>query len=552
MSLRGRSRRPRANYYDKLDVVARRRPRREPAVRAARGRGAAGGAARLPAAALKKGIDAFLLESIFRQVLWPEHLQLPVTENNERAALEDVRRPLRRRARRAERGLRSSDRRPRRGGAGRARRRARVDPLRRAPRAPRRGRFDAQLELRRRRSSTTRSESLRSLNRDPIGTARTSTRSAPPAARTRIMIFSAPASPFTAHGIERAAVKSWRSTRSYTVTRREKCSTWPRRRPSRAESLVRSDRVAMVATTTPPPWPSSRSSPRPGRRRRRCGASAGNWSARLRRRAPSPTATLRAGACAPASPGAGEALLRGGHADPRDARRGGRRRRVRARRGRGGDRRGPQVDVHVHEGVAHSARCTSPICRTPRRGCRPSSATRCTPRSRRAGRARPAASSPTSSRVYDSLVLKYDASRGGTRTAAAPRRRADLGEHRAQRRRAYAGRRSSARSRAREDGGGDGGGGGGDDGVLRRRKRVATRWSTRAARATPATRSPSGGCSSSHPCEARRAARAAPVGSRWRSGAPAASTRRTPPSRRGSRRGTTDHERPTASPACIS
>ena len=36
-----------------------------------------------------QGIDAFLLESIFRQVLWPEHLQLPVTENNERAAMQD-------------------------------------------------------------------------------------------------------------------------------------------------------------------------------------------------------------------------------------------------------------------------------------------------------------------------------------------------------------------------------------------------------------------------------------------------------------------------------
>ena len=47
--------------------------------------------------------------------------------------------------------------------------------------------------------------------------------------------------------------------------------------------------------------------------------------------------------------------------------------------------------------------------------------------------------------VYDSLVIKYDASRGGTRTAA-PRRRADLGEHRAQRRRRVHGRRHLLRS----------------------------------------------------------------------------------------------------------
>ena len=129
-----------ANYYDKLDVV-------EAAVKLAEtSRSCCARARRRPAAVSAscgsppplQGIDAFLLESIFRQVLWPEHLQLPVTENNERAALAGRPRPLRRRARRAERRPAARPRDPRRGGAGLARRRARVDPLRRAPRAERR------------------------------------------------------------------------------------------------------------------------------------------------------------------------------------------------------------------------------------------------------------------------------------------------------------------------------------------------------------------------------------------------------------------------------
>ncbi|KAL3912050.1 MAG: hypothetical protein SGPRY_008468 [Prymnesium sp.] len=37
-----------------------------------------------------KGADCFLLESIFADSLWSEHLQLPVSEENEKAALQDV------------------------------------------------------------------------------------------------------------------------------------------------------------------------------------------------------------------------------------------------------------------------------------------------------------------------------------------------------------------------------------------------------------------------------------------------------------------------------
>ena len=36
------------------------------------------------------GAEAFLLESVFADSLWPEHLQLPVSEDNERLALNDV------------------------------------------------------------------------------------------------------------------------------------------------------------------------------------------------------------------------------------------------------------------------------------------------------------------------------------------------------------------------------------------------------------------------------------------------------------------------------
>ena len=36
------------------------------------------------------GSDAFLLEGIFRQVLWPEHLQLPISRANEEKAVRDA------------------------------------------------------------------------------------------------------------------------------------------------------------------------------------------------------------------------------------------------------------------------------------------------------------------------------------------------------------------------------------------------------------------------------------------------------------------------------
>ena len=80
-----------ANYYDKLDVVeAAGLAESQPFVLR---EGEAPPTELLAFLRLRhlQGIDAFLLESIFRQVLWPEHLQLPVTENNERAALEDGR-----------------------------------------------------------------------------------------------------------------------------------------------------------------------------------------------------------------------------------------------------------------------------------------------------------------------------------------------------------------------------------------------------------------------------------------------------------------------------
>ena len=78
-----------ANYYDKLDVVeAAGLAESQPFVLR---EGEAPPAELLAFLRLRhlQGIDAFLLESIFRQVLWPEHLQLPVTENNERAAMKD-------------------------------------------------------------------------------------------------------------------------------------------------------------------------------------------------------------------------------------------------------------------------------------------------------------------------------------------------------------------------------------------------------------------------------------------------------------------------------
>ncbi len=37
-----------------------------------------------------RGTDAFLLEPVFIDAVWREHLQLPVSEENERAALTDV------------------------------------------------------------------------------------------------------------------------------------------------------------------------------------------------------------------------------------------------------------------------------------------------------------------------------------------------------------------------------------------------------------------------------------------------------------------------------